>query len=267
MQTVGLIAGRGMYPLEWVAGARRSGVERIVCAAFEGETDPLLAEQVDVVEWMRVGQLRRLLRFFETNGVHQVVMAGQIRPKNLYELRPDLKAMLLLARLDRRNAESLFGAIADELKLVGAELLPATRFLEDQMAGAGWSVGPRLTPQQEADVRFGYGIAKEVSRLDIGQSVVVKRGTVLAVEAFEGTNDAMRRGAALGKGEVVLVKVSKPGQDIRFDVPVIGPGTIEAAVEAGVAVIAVEAESTLVLGRAEVERLAREGRVALTTIS
>ncbi len=180
------------------------------------------------------------------------MMAGQIAPKNLFDLRPDWKALLLLARLQRRNAETIFGGIADELAKAGVELLPATTFLDDCIAQRGLIAGPPLKRREEADVSFGLEIAKEMACLDIGQTVVVKNGTVVAVEAFEGTNEAIKRGGALARKQAIVVKVAKANQDLRFDVPVIGVGTIEAAAEVGVRVIAVEAGSTLLLERDEI---------------
>ncbi len=159
-------------------------------------------------------------------------MAGQIAPKNLFDLRPDWKALLLLARVKRRNAETLFSAIAEELARAGVELLPAYTFLEDLLAAEGLIAGRALSRREEADVAFGFEIAREVSRLDIGQTVVVKNGTVLAVEAFEGTDAAMKRGGALGRKGAIVVKVAKPNQDMRFDVPVIGAATVEVAAAA-----------------------------------
>jgi DUF1009 family protein len=191
-------------------------------------------------------------------------MAGQIAPKNLFDLRPDLKALLLLGRLKERNAESLFGAIADELGRVGVTLLPATTYLEHLLAAPGHIAGPALGKRQRLDVDFAMRIAKQTSAMDIGQSVVVKNGTVLAVEAFEGTDAAIRRGGSLsGKGGAVLAKVSKPEQDLRFDVPVIGPRTLETAAEARVNVIAVEAGKTLLLERENVFALADSRRICL----
>jgi UDP-2,3-diacylglucosamine hydrolase len=142
-------------------------------------------------------------------------------------------------------------------------LLPATTFLEDQMPGPGPVAGPALDRRQREDAGFGLQIAKEMSRLDIGQSVVVRHGTVLSVEAFEGTNECIKRGGALGRGRALLAKVSKPGQDLRFDVPVIGPETIRTCAAAGVPAVVVEAGCTLILGRDEVEQVCRELRVAL----
>ncbi len=251
----GLIAGNGGYPFEWVRNARAAGVRRIVAVAFHGETVPALAECVDEIVWLRVGQLGALLRAFQQRAVSTAVMAGQIAPGNLFDLRPDWKALLILAKLKRRNAESIFGAIAAELSAVGVQLLDATTFMEPALANAGWMGGPKPSGRTVEDYQFGIGIAREMARLDIGQSVVVKKGTVLAVEAFEGTNETIQRGGRLGRGAAVLVKVSKPGQDFRFDVPVIGRETLAVAAASGVGAIVVEAGRTLLLER---ERLIRE---------
>ena len=261
--TLGLIAGNGQYPLTVIRAARKAGVSRIVVAAFHNETDPAVAAEAEVVEWLRVGQLGRLIAFFRRAGVTDAMMAGQIAPRNLFDLRPDLRALLLLGKLKRRHAESIFGAIADELAKDGITLLPATTFLDDLLPAPGPVCGPALTSRQQADVAFGFRIAKEMSRLDIGQSVVVKRGTVLAVEAFEGTDECLKRGGALGKGGATLAKVSKPGQDFRFDVPVVGPRTIRHAAEAGISVVAVEARSTLLLGLDEMRALCDQHRISL----
>src|SRR6266446_10119641 len=186
MQTpeiLGIIAGNGVYPRLLADSARKAGVKRIVAAAFTDETEPSLDQHVDLVEWMRVGQLSRFLKFFETQQVRHAIMAGQIAPKNLFDLRPAWKALLLLAKLKERNAESIFCAIANELAKVDVDLLPATSFLEDQLAPAGLISGPKLSRREQEDVDFGWKIAKEVARLDIGQTVLVKNGIVLAVEA------------------------------------------------------------------------------------
>jgi UDP-2,3-diacylglucosamine hydrolase len=257
---LGIIAGSGAYPLQVARSARSSGVKQIVAAAFTDETDAALAQHVDALEWLRVGQLSRLLSFFKARGIRHAIMAGQIAPKNLFDVRPDVKTLLLLARLKRRNAETIFGAIADELRGVGVELLPATTFLDDAVAQHGLIAGRGLNRREEADVRYGFDIAKQVSALDIGQTVVVKDGTVVAVEAFEGTNEAIKRGGALARKGAVLVKVSKPNQDMRFDVPVIGARTVEIASAAHVRVIAVEAERTLLLEKDQlVAAAARHG--------
>jgi UDP-2,3-diacylglucosamine hydrolase len=256
--TLGIIAGNGVYPRLLAEAARRRGVKRIVAAAFTDETDEQLTASVDDLHWMRVGQLAKLINCFRNAGVANAIMAGQIAPKNLFDLRPDWKTLLLLARLKRRNAESIFAAIGEELATAGITLLPATAFLEDFLAPAGLIAGRKLTRREEEDVTFGFEIAREVSRLDIGQTVIVKNGTVLAVEGFEGTNEAIKRGGALGGKNAIMVKVAKPNQDMRFDVPVIGVATIEVATEAHLRVIAIESGRTLLLEReALVEAAAR----------
>lgn len=262
-KTLGIIAGNGSYPLAMARAARAAGISLIVAAAFEKETDPALVPLVDEIEWMRVGQLGRMISFLKKSGAREAVMAGQIAPGNLFDLRPDLKALLVLGKLKSRNAESIFGAIADELAKAGVELLPATTFMDDDLVPPGLACGPKLSQRELDDVKFGFEIAKEVSRLDIGQTVVVKNGTVLAVEAFEGTNEAIQRGAKLGRKEAIVVKVSKPNQDFRFDVPVIGPKTLETARESLVRVIAVEARKTLLLEKAKLFAAAAEHRISI----
>lgn len=247
-----MIAGNGIYPETFARAAIKAGVSTLVAAAFTDETEPHLADLVDEIEWLRVGQLGKMIKFFKNHGVENVVMVGQIAPKNLFDLRPDLRLLKMLSKVKERNAETLFGAISAEMEKDGITLLPATTFLDDLLPVAGHVCGPELSERQESDAEFGFRIAKETSRLDIGQTVVVKKGTVLAVEAFEGTNEAVKRGGSLGKGEAMMVKVSKPNQDLRFDVPVVGPDTIRTAAEAGVNAIVVEAGLTLLLGKEEI---------------
>ena len=247
LHALGIIAGNGVYPRLLAEGARRAGVKRLVAAAFTDETDPILEQHVDVLEWMRVGQLGRLLKFLRRQDIHHAIMAGQIAPKNLFDLRPDLKAVMLLGKLKQRNAESIFAAIADELAKIEVDLLPATTFLKDSIAKLGLIAGPKLSSREEYDIELGWNIAKEISRLDIGQTVIVKNGTIVAVEALEGTNETIRRGGALAREGAVMVKVAKSNQDMRFDVPIIGVETIRVAREAGLRVIAVEAGKTLFL--------------------
>lgn len=264
--TIALIAGNGVYPETFVRAARKAGVERLVVAGFIDETRPNLEEKVDAMAWFRVGQLSKMIAFFKKEEVKHVVMVGQIAPKNLFDLRPDLRLLMMLARLKRRNAETLFGGIADEMKKDGIELLPATTFLEEFMPAAGHVAGPNPKKRRWEDAEYGFTIAKASSKLDIGQTVVVRNGTVLAVEAFEGTNEAIKRGGALGKGSATMVKVSKPNQDMRFDVPVVGPDTISTAAAAGVDVIAVEAGMTLILDQSEVFRRCAELKVSLLAV-
>jgi DUF1009 family protein len=262
-EVLGIIAGNGVYPRALATAARKAGVKKIVVAAFTDETDPAISDLVDVVEWLRIGQLGRLLKFFQHHSVHRAIMAGQIAPKNLFDLRPDMKALVVLAKLKQRNAESIFSAIADELKKVDVDLLPAATFLEDQLAAKGLIAGTKLSRTEAEDVDLGWNVAKEIARLDIGQTIIVKNGTVLAVEAFEGTNDAIKRGGALARESAVMIKVAKPNQDMRFDVPVVGVETLNIAAEAKLRVIAVEAEKTLLLERDKVIDLAQRAKISI----
>jgi DUF1009 family protein len=262
-KVLGIIAGNGVYPKILATAARKAGVKKIVAAAFTDETDPAISDLVDVVEWLRVGQLGRLLKFFQHHNVHGAIMAGQIAPKNLFDLRPDVKALVVLAKLKKRNAESIFTAIADELKKVDVDLLPATTLLEDQLGSKGLIAGAELSRSEEEDVDLGWNVAKEIARLDIGQTIIVKNGTVLAVEAFEGTNDAIKRGGALAREGAVMIKVAKPNQDMRFDVPVVGIETIKVASEAKLRVIAVESGKTLLLERDKVIDLAQRSKISI----
>ncbi len=266
-KTLAIIAGNGVYPQAMAQAARAAGVPRLAATAFEGETDPFLTSLVDEIQWMRVGQLGKMLNFLKKSGASHAVMSGQIHPKNLFDLRPDIKALLILAKLPRRNAESIFGAIADEMKSIGVELLPATTYMEEHLAPAGLIAGPKLKPRDEDDLRYGFHIAKESSRLDIGQTVVVKNGTVLAVEAFEGTNAAIQRGGELGRKDAKMIKVSKPNQDFRFDVPVIGPLTLEAARDAHLRAIGVETGKTLLLEKEKLKVLAEQYRISIFGLS
>src|ERR1051325_4762777 len=217
METLGLIAGNRSLPLIFARQARQEGLQRLVAVAFEGETDPALAPLVDDLVWLKVGQLSKMIAAFTSRGVKQCVMAGQIAPKNLYDVRPDLRAMALLLRLKQKNAHTIFGAIADELKKEGIALIEATPWLKPLMPADGFRLGPKLSREQREDVEFGFGIAKEVSRLEIGQTVVIKGGSVVAVEEFEGTDKCLARGGDLaGKdGGAVAVKVPREKHDFR----------------------------------------------------
>ena len=244
------------------------GVKRLVAVAFDHETDAALAQLVDSIAWVKVGQLGKMISAFVDNGVKQCVMVGQIAPKNLFDVRPDLRAVKLLLTMKEKNAHTIFGAIAEELRHAGIELIEATPWLAPLMAPAGFHLGPNLSDEQRADVQFGFRIAKEVSRLEIGQLVVVKNGTVLAVEGFEGTDRCLARGGELaGKsGGAAAVKVAKEKHDMRFDIPCIGLKTIQTCAESGVGVLALEAGKTLVLDQEEISTLARREKISLVTL-
>ena len=268
IQSLGVIAGNRTLPLLFARQARAAGVTRLVAVAFESETDPALASLVEDIVWLRVGQLGKMIAAFTERGVKQCVMVGQIAPKNLFDLRPDLRAMGMLLRLKEKNAHTIFSAIAEELKKEGVELIAATPWLAPLMPGAGFALGPTLSAEQRADVEFGFRIAKEVSRLEIGQTVVVKNGMVLAVEGFEGTDKCLARGGELAgkEGGAVAVKVAKPGHDMRFDIPCIGAQTLTICADAGIAVLALEAGKTLLLDADEVKQLAAKRKISLTTV-
>jgi DUF1009 family protein len=268
LESIGLIAGSRSLPLDFARLARAAGVKRIVAVAAEGETDPALASLVDEIVWINVGQVGKMISTFTSRGVKQCVMAGQLAPKNLFDLRPDLRAMGVLLRLKEKNAHTLFGAVAEELKKDGVELIDATPWLKPLMPQTGFALGPKLSDEQKADVEFGFKIAKEVSRLEIGQTVVVKNGTVLAVEGFEGTDQCLARGGELaGKnGGAVAVKVAKLNHDMRFDIPCIGLRTLETCAASGVAVLALESGRTLLLEQETCAQFAKKNEISLVTI-
>jgi len=258
-----IIAGNGVYPRVLARRARAAGVRKILALAFEGETDAELGQHVDEIRWLRVGQLNRMLSTLRDARITKAIMAGQIAPRNLFDLHPDWRALLLLAKMRQRNAESIFRAIAGELDKIGVALLPATTFLEDFLAGKGLIAGPKLSRREKSDIDLGWDIAQKIAALDIGQTVIVKNGTVLAIEGFDGTNETIRRRGALGQGGAVMIKVAKLDQDMRFDVPVIGPETISAALEAKIRVIALEAGRTLLLEKEEVIRAAQSAKISV----
>jgi len=267
-ESLGIIAGSRSLPLELAREVRLAGIKRIVAVAVEGETEPALAALVDDIIWLRVGQLSKMIAAFTERGVKQCVMVGQVAPKNLFDFRPDLRTIGVLLRLKEKNAHTLFGAVADELKRDGVELIEATPWLKPLMPAGGFCLGPTPRAEQQADVEFGLRIAHGVSRLEIGQIVVVKRGTVLAVEGFEGTDRCLARGGELAgrEGGAVAVKVAKKNHDMRFDIPCIGPKTIETCAASGVAVLAFEAGRALLLEQETCEALARKNKISVLTV-
>src|SRR5689334_4824657 len=257
IESIGIIAGNRSLPLIFARQARKAGAKRLVAVAFDGETDPALAGLVDDIVWIKVGQLSKLIAAFTDRGIKQCIMAGQIAPKNLYDVRPDFRAMALLLRVKEKNAHTIFGAIADALKKDGVELIEATPWLQPLMPGAGFGFGPKLSKEQQEDAQFGFRLAKEMTRLEIGQTVVVKEGAVLAVEAFEGTDRCLARGGELaGKaGGAVAVKVAREKHDLRFDIPCLGPQTLETCAQAKISVLAFEAGKSLLLEQERCEKL------------
>lgn len=261
----GLIAGNGRFPFLVLEGARAAGVEMVV-AAIREETDPRIAELASTIEWISVGHLGKLIRFFRKEGVDQVIMAGQVRHVQIFKLSalPDLRMARMLARLKRRNTDALLGAVADELESEGIRLIDSTTYLQPLLARAG--VLTRRAPDKSelADIEYGREVALELARLDLGQTIVVKRQAVVALEAMEGTDATIRRAAELVRGRpLTVIKVAKPNQDMRFDVPVIGLQTIETLVACHVTAVSLTADKTLIFDREETLEAANRHRIAI----
>jgi UDP-2,3-diacylglucosamine hydrolase len=270
VDSLGIIAGNGEFPLVFARAARQAGAGKLVAAAFEGEAAPEIAKLVDEIDWVRVGQLNKLIEVFSKRGVTRAVMAGGVTPGTLFKnLSLDLRMITVAARLKVRNAETIFGAVAEELAKDGVKLLDPRPFLGDAVPKAGCLTRQKPSDTQQEAIAFGLKIAKAVSALDIGQTVVVKEGTVLAVEGFEGTDECIRRGGALAgeSGGAVVVKVSKPNQDFRFDIPCIGQRTIESCAAGKIAVLALEAGSSLLLDKDNVLRRADEQKLKVVAVT
>jgi DUF1009 family protein len=259
-----LIAGQGIYPVLVARAARAAGIP-IRLIAFEGETDPGLVATFPEADRhsVHVGQVGRTLRLLGEFGAGFALMAGQVTPRRLFDgLRPDLKAAQLLLKLKRRNAETIFGAVAKEIEALGIRLLDARSFLDDQLAAPGCMTGGRF-PVEKEYLDHGVHIARECARLDIGQGCVVRKGTVLAVEAFEGTDEMLRRAGALKADDALFVKTVKARQDFRFDVPCFGLKTLETMRESGLRAAALESGGVILLDKPAVLEKARSWKISL----
>lgn len=261
---VALIAGRGRYPIITADAIRRAGVPlRLI--AMEDETDPAFVASFPATEsvTLNVGQIGKMLEALKNFGAGYALMAGQVKPKRLFHgLTPDLKAASILFSLKRRNAETIFGAIANEIEKIGVTLLDARAFIDDEMATPGPMTGRKLSIDDEY-LNHGIHISREIARLDIGQGCVVRKGTVIAVEAFEGTDDMLRRAGTFKTDETLFVKTVKAKQDFRFDVPVFGLRTLETMHEAGLVAAALEAGKVIVLDKPAVLKQAKAWNIAL----
>ena len=263
MQRVGLIAGNGRFPVIFARTARAAGVE-VVAVAHEGETLPELNDAVAAVTWVKVGELERIIRAFHDAGIDRAVMAGGIRKAPLLEhFNPDARALQFLARLGTLGDDVLLRGVAQELEREGITIVASTLFLGTLLAPTGALTQRPPTDAQWTDIRHGIAVAKSIGGWDIGQSVVVKSGIVLAVEAIEGTDATIERG---GRPGAVVVKVSKPQQDLRFDVPAVGPETVRVCMQAGVAVLALEAGKTLLLDKADLIQEAERGDLCIVGV-
>ncbi len=261
---VALIAGRGDYPLLAAAAIRRTGVPlRLI--AMDDETSPELVASFAAADrvTLNVGQVGKMLAALRGFGAGYALMAGQVKPKKLFHgLTPDIKAAQILLSLKRRNAETIFGSIAAEIEKLGVTLLDARAFLDEHLATPGSMTGGPFPVEQEY-LDHGIHIAREIARLDIGQGCVVRKGTVIAVEAFEGTDDMLRRAGQFKTDETLFVKTVKPQQDFRFDVPVFGLRTLQTMHEAKLGAAALETGKVIVLDRPAVLRQAKIWGIAL----
>jgi DUF1009 family protein len=268
-EVLGLIAGQGVFPLEVARTAQRRGV-RVACVALRDQTRPEIEGAVESITWIYPGEVGAGIAALRAAGVREVVMAGKDSKSDRFQnpdaLRLDANAAGLIGGLADRKDDTILGKLADFLETLGLRLLPQYALTPELLAEEGVLTRARPTEAQRADIAFGFPIAKTIGDLDIGQTVVVKDRAVLAVEAIEGTDDAIRRAGAIAAG-ACAVKVAKPSQDPRFDVPTIGPGTVAVLAEARIAVLAIEAGATVVLERDAVVREADRHGIAIVAVT
>ncbi len=264
MATIGLIAGGGRFPILFAESARRAG-HRVVAVAHKAETDPALAEAVDAITWVKLGQIGHLLAALKAGGATQSVMLGAITKRRFFaDAMPDAIGLRVLARVAIRSDDNLLRAMARFLEDEGVPITDPTPFLQDRLAAEGVLGGQRPTAEELEDARYGLELARGIGRLDLGQTVVVKDRVALAVEALEGTDACIRRGGELARsGGFVVAKAVKPGQDRRFDLPAVGPDTLDTLREARGRVLAVEAGLTLVMDLERMVEQADRARIVL----
>jgi DUF1009 family protein len=267
MKKLGLIAGNGKFPLIFAAEAKREGFS-VIAVAHRDETDAAIEKLVDETTWIYVGQLGKIIRTFQRAGVKEAVMAGGIRKVKLFgNFRPDIRGARFLAKLKSREDDALLRGIAGELASDGIRIIDSTFCLSEIIPQPGVLTKRSPLPAQWEDVKLGFQTAKEIGRLGVGQTVVVKNRVVVAVEAVEGTDAAIRRGGELSKSGCVVVKVSKPQQDLRFDVPAVGVETVKFLRDAGAAVLAVEAGKTILLEKEQLLRDADASGIAVVAVA
>jgi len=246
---IGLVAGYGSFPLEMARNLVQSGLKVHVVAIRE-ETSPEIKKIATSLCWLHVGQVQGMINAFKQHGVHRVIMAGKVNKLHLFNnFRPDLKAIYALSKLPDRRDDTIMNAISGLLAREGITVLPQTDYAHEMLVSDGHLFGPRAKKEMIRDAEFGLTQAKGIAALDIGQTVVIQNQSVLSVEAIEGTDLAIRRGGELGGGRAVVVKVAKPNQDLRFDVPAVGPDTLRTMADSGCILLAVEAGKTLMLQR------------------
>jgi DUF1009 family protein len=246
---LGIIAGNGRFPFLVAEAARRDG-RRVLAIAIREETDPALEGAVDEIHWMGLGELGRCIATLKGAGITEAVMAGQVKHRQIFSgIVPDMALLAVLARLAFKNTDSLIGGVADALERQGIVLLPSTQFLQQDLASKGPMTRKSPGRDELKDIAYGVEIARLLASKDLGQTVVVKDRAAVALEAMEGTDAVIERAGRLAGPGCSVVKVAKPGQDMRFDVPVVGPGTLDAMGAAGAATLAVDAGRTLLLDR------------------
>ncbi|MDD3374584.1 MAG: UDP-2,3-diacylglucosamine diphosphatase LpxI [Candidatus Omnitrophica bacterium] len=266
-KNLGLIAGNGKFPFLFAREARRQGC-RVTAVAIKGDTSILLTPFVDKIFWSGAGELKKLFEFFKSENIEDVVMAGQVSQRNLFDenLPIDEEFKNLFDAIKDRKADTIFSAIADALKQNGMMLLDSTVFLKDYLASKG-TITKRGPSQQELDdIEFGVIIAKQMGELDVGQTVVIKDKAIVAIEAMEGTDQAILRGGRIAQKKAVVVKASKPNQDLRFDVPVVGARTIKNMIKAKASCLAIEAGKTIVIDEDRCLRLANKHNICIVGI-
>ncbi|MFY9223363.1 MAG: UDP-2,3-diacylglucosamine diphosphatase LpxI [Blastocatellia bacterium] len=260
----GLLAGNGRFPFLVLDAARSQGVEMVV-AAIKEETFPELAQHAKTIEWLHIGQLGKLIKFFQREGVTHALMAGQVKHNQIFSgAIPDFRMVKMLAGLLTKNTNSLIGAVTKELASEGITVIDSTSFLTPLLAQNGVLTTRSVNEKEQADIDYGIEVAREVARLDLGQTIVVSDRAVVAVEAMEGTDATILRAATLVNGRpLTVVKVAKPNQDMRFDVPVVGRPTIETMIKANATAISITAEKTLIFDREEMLLLANKNQIAI----
>jgi UDP-2,3-diacylglucosamine hydrolase len=260
---LGLIAGNGVMPLVIARAARERGI-RVIAVAHQGETRPELAELVDEIGWIRVGQLETMINQFKRADIREAAMAGGISRANLpTAFAPDARALVMLSRIGRLSDDAVLRGVAEELEVEGIAVVDPVPLLPELLTPAGLLAGPKLTDGQLADLRLGFQVLDALGRFDIGQTVAVRNGVVSAIETVEGTDAALRRAASLGGQGLVVAKAAKHSQDLRFDRPAIGPDTIELLAEIGAAVIGVQAGVVMLLEREAILARADHHGIAL----
>ena len=259
----GLIAGNGQFPFLVVEGALKQGVSLAVVAIKE-ETDPRINEIAENVTWVGIGQLGKMISFFKKQGVEKAIMAGQVKHVQIFSgAIPDLRMVKMLWNLQRRNTDALIGGVADEMAKEGIELIDSTYFIKDQLASEGVLTKRKPTDFERENIEYGLHIASGTARLDIGQTIVVRSKACVAIEAMEGTDATIRRAGELANGKLTVVKVAKPDQDMRFDVPVVGMPTIETMIAAGATCLSITAGKTLIFDRDEILTLANLNKICI----